>query len=472
MARPKVVQHHSPAERAERGKAARTASPRAAHAEWSPPADRRSPVAILLQQAETRVPELVPIRHARMTTSPFAFYRGAAAVMAADLAGTPASGLRVQCCGDAHLANFGGFAAPDRSMVFDINDFDETLPGPWEWDVKRLVASFEIAARARGFDDMLRARIVETAARGYRTAMREFAGLGNLDLWYTRLDESDVFEKFRDGMPARAMKRFEKSLTKARSKDSTRALAKLTAEVDGERRIVSDPPLIVRIEDLASDAEAEKLREVLRLWFRGYRQSLQPDRRHLLESYEVVDMARKVVGVGSVGTRCWIAYMQGRDGGDPLFLQIKEAEASVLEPYAGKSAHSNHGRRVVEGQRLTQAASDIFLGWERASDPTGTPRDFYVRQLWDGKLSPQIEVMEPEVMAAFGDMCGSTLARAHARSGDRIAIASYLGNGSAFDRAVAMFAIAYADQNERDYEAVVAAIASGELEAEPSELAV
>jgi uncharacterized protein (DUF2252 family) len=354
MPSPKIIPHPTPTERAEQGRAARARSPRTSHVEWSPPADRRSPVDILRQQAETRVSELVPIRHARMTSSAFAFYRGAAAIMAADLAGTPTSGLRVQCCGDAHLANFGGFAAPDRTMVFDINDFDETLPGPWEWDVKRLVASFEIAARAREFDDKLRARIVETAARSYRTSMREFAQLGNLDLWYARLDEHDVFELFGDRMPAGAMKRFQKSLTKARSKDSMRALAKLTAEVDGRRRIVSDPPLLVRVGDLFPGAEADKMTDVLRLWFRGYRQSLQPDRRRLLESFEVLDMARKVVGVGSVGTRCWVAYLQGRDGGDPLFLQIKEAEASVLEPYVGKSTHSNHGRRVVEGQRLTQ----------------------------------------------------------------------------------------------------------------------
>ena len=401
-----------------------------------------------------------------MTTSPFAFYRGAAAIMAADLATTPKSGVRVQACGDAHLANFGGFAAPDRTMVFDINDFDETNPGPWEWDVKRLVTSFEIAARAREFDDTVRARIVEETARAYRASMREFAAMRNLDLWYQRLDETDVLEVFGAQVPASAMKRFQKSLSKARGKDSVRALAKLTA-VDGDRRrIVSDPPLIVRIDELVPGAEAEKMMELLREWFRGYRQSLQPDRRILLESFEIMDMARKVVGVGSVGTRCWIAYMQGRDETDPLFLQIKEAEASVLEPYCGKSAYNNHGRRVVEGQRLTQSSSDIFLGWDRAEDATGQARDFYVRQLWDGKLSPQIELMEPEVLEGFGRMCGSTLARAHARSGDRIAIAAYLGNGAVFDRAIASFAGDYADQNDRDYATVVAAIEAGDLVAD------
>ena len=302
--------------------------------------------------------------------------------------------------------------------------------------------------------------------RAYRQAMREFAAMRNLDLWYERLDESDIFATFSEQVPASAVKRFQKGLAKARSKDSQRALAKLTARVDGRLRIVSDPPLIVRIDELFPDVEAERVVEQLRTWLRGYRQSLQPDRRRLLEAFELKDMARKVVGVGSVGTRCWIAYMQGRDESDPLFLQIKEAEASVLEPYAGKSAHANHGRRVVEGQRLTQSSSDIFLGWDRASDQTGTSRDFYVRQLWDGKMSPQIDLMEPEVLKVFGRLCGSTLARAHARSGDRIAIASYLGTGAAFDRAIATFARAYADQNERDYETVVAAIKAGELAAD------
>lgn len=456
MPTPKVVQHPSPEERAAAGRAARRAAPRSSHGEWAPPTTRTSPVAILEEQARTRLSELVPIRRARMTASPFAFYRGGAAIMAADLATTPQSGLRVQACGDAHLANFGGFAAPDRTMVFDINDFDETLPAPWEWDVKRLVASFEIAARARELDDRVRATVVEGTARAYRRAMRELAAMRNLDLWYQRLDESDVFEIFRDRVPASAVKRFEKSLSKARSKDSARALAKLTARIDGRLRIVSDPPLIVRLDELDPGSEADKMLDLLRTWFRGYRQSLQPDRRRLLEAFEVKDMARKVVGVGSVGTRCWIAYLQGRDETDPLFLQIKEAEASVLEPYAGKSAYANHGRRVVEGQRLIQSSSDIFLGWDRATDLTGQSRDFYVRQLWDGKLNPQIDLMEPAVLRAFGQMCGSTLARAHARSGDRIAIAAYLGAGPAFDRAVASFAREYADQNERDHETVVA----------------
>jgi uncharacterized protein (DUF2252 family) len=462
---PRVVDHPDPAARVAKGRAARAAVPRASHEGWAPPSDRRSPVEVLQEQATTRVPELIPIRHARMTASPFAFYRGAAAVMAADLSTTPDSGLRAQICGDAHLANFGGFAAPDRTIVFDVNDFDETLPGPWEWDVKRLAASFEIAARAREFDDKTRKRIVRRVVRSYREAMRELAATRTLDLWYTRIDEHDVFDHFHGQLPVEVMKRFERNLAKARGKDSVKAFAKLTGQVDGEIRIVSDPPLIVRVEELMPDVAAQQLRDFLRGGFREYRQSLQPDRRHLLEQFELVDVARKVVGVGSVGTRCWVVLMLGRDESDPLFLQIKEAEASVLEPYVGKSAYTNHGRRVVEGQRFMQSSSDIFLGWDRFHHPDGSEHDFYVRQMWDGKFSPQIEIMEPEVLGIFSQMCGTTLARAHARSGDRVAIASYLGAGDVFDRAVATFADAYADQNERDYDEVKAAVASGVLEA-------
>jgi uncharacterized protein (DUF2252 family) len=465
-----VVEHPTPEERAARGREARKRVARGSHGDWAPAADRRSPVAVLQEQARSRVAQLIPIRHARMTASPFAFYRGAAAIMAADLAGTPDSGLRVQCCGDAHLANFGGFAAPDRTLVFDVNDFDETIPGPWEWDVKRLVASFEIAARSRGFDDETRQWIVEGTAREYRVAMREYAREGNLALWYRRLSELDAQTLWAARVPPAALRRFHKALDKARAKDSMRALAKLTNEIDGQHRIISDPPLIVRLEDLVSAEEAERIRRRLHGWFRGYRQTLQPDRRVLVESFEIVDMAHKVVGVGSVGTRCFVTYLRGRDDGDPLFLQIKEAQESVLEPYVGRSPFQNHGRRVVEGQRLMQSASDIFLGWDRSTDVNGERRDFYVRQLWDGKLSANIDVMEPEVLEVYGEICASTLARAHARSGDRIAIASYLGKGPAFDRAMTRFASTYADQNERDYETVVAAIAAGELEADASQM--
>jgi uncharacterized protein (DUF2252 family) len=466
----KTVEHLTPEDRVAVGRAARAAAPRASHAGWDAPSMRQSPVDVLKEQAKSRVPELIPIRHARMTASPFSFYRGAAAVMAADLSNTPISGIRVQACGDAHLANFGGFAAPDRTMVFDINDFDETIPGPWEWDVKRLITSFEIAALSREFDDKVRKQIVEGTARAYRQAMTQYAAMGNLELWYTRLDETDVYTRWRERMPASALKRFQKNLAKARSKDSLKAFGKLTTQVDGVTQIVSDPPLIVRLNDLVSDEVAAGITEVLREWFRGYRESLQPDRRMLLESFELVDVARKVVGVGSVGTRCWIAYMRGRDDSEPLFLQIKEAESSVLEPYVGKSQYQHHGRRVVEGQRITQASSDIFLGWDRAFDLGGVEKDFYVRQLWDGKMSAQIDLMEPEVLEVYGEICASTLARAHARSGDRIAIASYLGGGSSFDRAIASFAVEYADQNQQDYDTVVAAINAGELEADRSEM--
>ena len=385
----KRIEHPKPDERAAYGHAARGEASRGSHAGWDPAPSRRSPVAILQEQATSRVQELVPIRHARMTASPFAFYRGAAAVMAADLATTPASGLRVQCCGDAHLANFGGFAAPDRMLVFDLNDFDETLPGPWEWDVKRLLASFEIAARDREFDRKTRARIVEGTARAYREAMTGNAARGNLNLWYPRLDETSVHQVWEARVGAEASRRFEKNLTKARGKDSLRALSKLTQSFDGGRRIVGDPPLIVRLEDLLPADIADQTRSILHEWLRGYRQSLQPDRRHLLESYELVDVARKVVGVGSVGTRCWIAYLRGRDDGDPLFLQIKEAEASVLEPHVGKSTYQNHGRRVVEGQRLTQSSSDIFLGWDRAPDLSGDEHDFYRASSGTGRCRPR-----------------------------------------------------------------------------------
>jgi uncharacterized protein (DUF2252 family) len=456
-----AVEHLSEDERAARGKAARKKVPRASLGVWDPPSNRPDPVGLLRGQESVRVPELVPIRHERMLVSPFAFYRGAAVVMASDLAIGPRSGLPVQCCGDAHLVNFGGFSAPDRQMVFDVNDFDETSKGPFEWDVKRLVASFEIARRANGFEDGAES-FAEHAARAYREAMTEFATMRNLDVWYSRLDAEGVINRWAARVSQKNMKRFERTVAKARSKDSLRAFDRLTERVDGEIRIASDPPLVSRLADLAeSEAPAGTTVEEVTAWvheqFRGYRSSLQPDRRQLLEGYELVDIARKVVGVGSVGTRCWIVLMLGKDEADPLFLQVKEAEPSVLEAHAGKSKYRNHGQRVVEGQRLLQASSDILLGWFRTPTPDGPVRDFYVRQLWDGKLSPDIDNMTPEALAIFAEMCGWTLARGHARSGDRIAIAAYLGSGSGFDRAMGEFALAYADQNDRDYQAMVAA---------------
>ena len=455
----------SPEERESTGKAARAESPRSRQAEGIPAAESRDPVEVLEAQAKTRAPELVPIRHGRMLASAFAFYRGAAAIMAADLADTPTSGLEVQLCGDAHLENFGAYAAPDRQLVFDCNDFDETLPGPWEWDVKRLAASFAVAGRERGFGEADRRSVVATAVRGYREAMRRFANEGNLDVWYERLDISAIVEQWSDAATKKERKRFERNVAKARTKDSMRAFSKLTHEVNGDVRIISAPPLIVPFEELFAD-QREVAEERLGGVLAEYRGTLSDERRHLLDQFRYVHAARKVVGVGSVGTRAYIVLLLGRDGRDPLFLQAKEAEASVLEPYVAPSSYDHHGRRVVEGQRLMQAASDSFLGWLRAEGPDGTLRDFYVRQLWDQKGSALVDVMSVRQMTAYAQICGSTLARAHARSGDRIAIASYLGGGDRFDRALADFAEAYADLNERDYQALRAAVSEGRLEAE------
>ncbi len=452
-------------ERVATGKAARSASPRSGHAGWGPGEDLEDPVAILEGQAATRVTELVPIRYGRMAASPFAFYRGSAAVMAADLATTPISGLSVQACGDAHLSNFGAFAAPDRRLVFDLNDFDESLPAPWEWDVKRL-ASFAIAGRENGLRRKQRAAALLTAGRSYRDAMRSFASQRNLEVWYARLDIEAALAEIEDEAPEEEVKRVRKGVAKARSKDSLRALERLTEEVDGELRFVSRPPLIVPAEELLAAGEARDLQETLSGVLAAYRETLPGDRQHLLDGYRLRHIARKVVGVGSVGTRAWVILLTGNDDADPLFLQAKEAEASVLEPYAGPSRFRNHGRRVVEGQRLMQAASDIFLGWCPAVGLDGRSRDFYVRQLWDWKRSAEVERLSPRGLEVYARVCGWTLARAHARSGDRVAIAAYLGSGDSFDQAIASFAEAYADQAERDHEALVAAIDSGRIEAE------
>lgn len=462
---PRPVAHLTVAERTARGKAARADVPRASHAEWEPPPHRPDPVELLEEQAWTRVGELVPIRYGRMLVSPFAFFRGGAYLMASDLAGGRRTGLHTQLCGDAHLSNFGGFAAPDRRMVFSINDFDETLPGPFEWDVKRLAASFAVAGRDRGFDDRQRAAIDLEVGRAYRENVRTFAAMRNLDLWYVRLDVDSLAPELRREATPKELKRLDQNLAKSRSKDSLKAFAKLTAIVDGEPRIVADPPLIVPIEDIAGDQE-QRLEEYLRGVIRSYRRTLSGDRRRLLERFRYAHAARKVVGVGSVGTRAFVCLMLGRDGDDPLFLQIKEAQASVLEPFLGRSEFASHAQRVVEGQRLTQAASDIMLGWIRAEGVDGVSRDFYVRQLWDSKLSAQIELMEPHAMTLYARICGAELARAHARAGDGVAIASYLGSGDRFDRALAVFAEAYADQNEADYAALQKAVASGRVTAQ------
>jgi uncharacterized protein (DUF2252 family) len=460
------VQHLTKAERVARGKAARAEVPRSSQADYEPPPRRVDPIKLLERQAKTRVPELVPIRYGRMLISPFTFYRGAALIMASDLATTARSGLHVQCCGDAHLSNFGVFASPERRLVFDVNDFDETLPGPWEWDVKRLAASMLIAARENRFAVKHQDQAVLDTVEEYRTAMARFAGMKNLDVWYAHLDmESAMQGELGAQLKPKTVKRTDKDIAKARTKDSMSAFFKLARVVDGEARIVAEPPLIVPIDDLAQGSERDEMLDGLHELLRSYRNTLEHSRRVLLEEFRLTDFARKVVGVGSVGTRCWIALLLGLDGQDPLFLQIKEADASVLEQFVGKSTYRNHGQRVVEGQRFMQSASDIFLGWDRFDHSDGSDHDFYVRQMWDGKFSPQIEVMEPEVLGVYAEMCGSTLARAHARSGDRIAIASYLGSSDTFDRAIETFGEEYADQNQRDFDEVVAAVKRGVLDA-------
>ena len=464
---PAPVPHLSVAERVARGKAARAEVPRSSHGVFELSPTRKDPLELLELQAKTRVPELVPIRYGRMLVSSFTFYRGAALIMAQDLAATPRSGLTVQCCGDAHLSNFGVFASPERRLVFDLNDFDETLPGPWEWDVKRLAVSMLIAARDNGYKVKEQQRIVLDTVGQYRTAMAGFAGTKNLDVWYARADIEGLMSEYASQFKTRMIKRTEKTLAKARTKDSLSAFSKLTHVVDGQVRIVDESPLIVPIERLAPGAERQEMFEGLRDLMRGYRETLEWDRRVLLEEFELVDFARKVVGVGSVGTRAWIALLLGHDGEDPLFLQVKEAEASVLEDFLGPSQFKNHGERVVTGQRLMQASSDIFLGWLHVkSGIDGKPRDFYGRQLKDWKGSAETEQMVPEGMSAYGRLCGWTLARAHARSGDRIAIASYLGSGDTFDRAVLDFSEAYAEQNERDYKALAKAVKAGKIAAQ------
>jgi uncharacterized protein (DUF2252 family) len=458
----------TPAERAARGKAARARVPRDSHAVFDPPADRPDPIALLEQQATTRVPELVPVRWGRMMVSPFTYYRGAALPMASDLASTPVSGLAVQACGDAHLSNFGLFGSAERRLVFDVNDFDETLPGPWEWDVKRLAASLEVAGRDNQFPAKQRREIVLAAASRYRQAMREFASMTNLDVWYAHADITELRAQFDSQLRARQRKMMDKGLAKARTRDSMQELAKLTRTVDGRPRIISDPPLLVPIDELMpAQTDRADLEAQLKGLIARYQRTLETDRRYLLHQFEFCDMARKVVGVGSVGTRCWIVLMLGRDETDPLFLQVKEAEESVLCRFAGASRYANQGQRVVAGQRLMQASSDIFLGWQHVeAGADGRARDFYVRQLRDWKFSVEISLLRPEGLQMYAGLCGWTLARAHARSGDRIAIAAYLGGSDVFDRAIARFATAYADQNERDYQALTDAVKTGRITAE------
>ena len=436
-----------------------------------PAANRPDPIALLAGQAITRVPELVPIRHGRMLVSPFAFFRGAALIMAADLAGTPTTGISAQLCGDAHLANFGAFASPERQMMFDLNDFDETLPGPWEWDAKRLAASLEIAGRDLGFAPADRRAVVLIGMQEYRRQMRRAAGMRTLDAWYAHMKVEQLLEWVQTELKAKRLGKQEakeaaQDVEKARTRDHLRAFARLTGEVDGKLRITSDPPLVVPIEDLlVPGTKLSDNERAMRHLLESYRRSLAHT-HHPVEEFRYVHMARKVVGVGSVGTRCWILLLVGRDNTDPLLLQAKEAQASVLEPYAGPSRYRNHGQRVVVGQRLMQAASDIFLGWHRAKDIDGVTRDYYLRQLHDWKGSAEVDTLRVKGATLYARMCAATLARAHARSADRIAIAAYLGKGDTFDRAMADFSSAYADQNERDYEAFARAARSGRIPVE------
>ena len=455
-------------ERRARGRAAREVASRKDHGGWELPPGRAGAIGVLERQGETRVRELLPIRYARMAASPFAFFRGSAAIMAADLAGTPRSGLTVQLCGDAHLSNFGGFAAPDRQLVFDLNDFDETFPGPWEWDLKRLAASVAVAARDAGLGARERRSAVTAVGRAYREAMHELAEMRNLDVWYTRLGGDEILARVRDGLGKKAAHKVQRDMERAERKNSLRALAKLTTRENGQLRLVSDPPLVVPIGELLPEADAAALVDALTSLARDYADTLRPDLRPVVQSYRAIDVARKVVGVGSVGTRAWVLLMLGRDEDDPLFLQVKEAQRSVLQTHLGRSRYANQGRRVVEGQRLMQATGDALLGWIRTSGVDGDTRDFYVRQLWDWKLSVAIDSFDGDGFERYAGLCGGTLARAHARTGDRVAIAAYLGNSDSFDNALARFAESYADTNASDHAALVNAIQSGRLPADNS----
>ncbi|HVN13976.1 MAG TPA: DUF2252 domain-containing protein [Kineosporiaceae bacterium] len=483
------LSHPSLEERRARGEEARRRTPPSVHAGWRPASDRPDPVTLLEEQNLTREPDLVPVRHGRMIVSPFTFYRGTAKIMATDLAATPVAGLDAQLCGDAHLSNFGVFASPERRLLFDLNDFDETLPGPVEYDVERMTASFVVAARNNRFPAAAVRDAALAAVTAYRTSMTEFAQMGTLDVWYARLDEDRLRSTVQEAVATTSQtvkaskgqgkaakkdakaqekrareqaRRAERATEKARTRDSLQALSKLAELVDGRYRIVSQPPVLVPARELgaAYHMSADEAEEAIRQQLRAYRATLQDDRRLLLERFEVVDFARKVVGVGSVGTRAFVVLLEGRDAGDALFLQVKEATMSVLEAHLPRSRYGQHGERVVQGQRRMQAASDIFLGWTMGVD---ADRHFYWRQLRDMKGSAQVEEMSPEGMGVYADLCGWTLARAHARSGDPVAIAAYLGDDAEFDAAMTEFALRYADQNEQDYEAFVKAVRSGRL---------
>jgi uncharacterized protein (DUF2252 family) len=456
----------SSSERAARGRQARRAAPRSSHGVFAPAPDRSDPIELLERQARLRVPELVPIRYARMTVSPFTFYRGAALLMAADLANTPRSGFEVQCCGDAHLSNFGLFASPERRLVFDINDFDETLPGPWEWDLKRLAVSLLLAARDNGFSVQDQERVVLEAATQYRSWMRRFARMGTLDVWYSRIEMEPLYAEIRAQVGSKMLRRLERRMASALTRDSKQAFSKFASQARGETRLVSEPPLIVRAHDLLDDTQYQRLETSLGRLLTAYGDTLPHDVRVLFDQYHLVDIGRKVVGVGSVGTHAWIGLLIGGNEEDPLVLQVKEAMPSVLEEFSGYSVFATAGERVVAGQRIMQASSDIFLGWLNVVEGVdGAPHDYYVRQLRDWKGTVRIEAMNRHALVIYGRVCAQTLARAHARTGDRIAIASYLGQSDVFDRAIVAFSHAYAQQSDRDYAALRAAITSGRIRA-------
>ncbi|PNG22683.1 DUF2252 domain-containing protein [Streptomyces cahuitamycinicus] len=457
----------SPAERAAEGRNVRRHVPRSSHGYFDAGPQRFDPVEVVERQSATRIPELVPIRYARMLESPFRFYRGAAAIMAADLGAVADTGLRVQLCGDAHLLNFRLLASPERHLVFDVNDFDETLAGPFEWDVKRLAASFAIAGRANGFEAEEQNRVVETCVRAYRQRMREFAGMRTLDIWYAQDDADRLRELMAASMTKEARRRTDEATAKARTRTHLQAFEKLTRVTDEGRRIAPDPPLITPLRDLVDDSAPHGQEKELRAVLEGYVRTLSSERRHLLRRFRLVDIARKVVGVGSVGTRCWIVLLLGRDDDDPLLLQAKEAQASVLADHTDGIRYDNEGRRVVAGQRLIQTTSDILLGWTHATGLDGHERDFYVRQLRDWKGIARPDTMDPDLLRLFAGLCGASLARAHARSGDPVAIGAYLGGGNRFDRALTAFARSYADRNERDFAALGAAVRSGRVHAAP-----
>ena len=452
-------------ERRKIGREVRESVPRDSLAHWDPPADRRDPVQLLMDQSDYRVQELVPIRYARMLSSEFAFYRGAAAVMASDLSYSPNTHMTVQICGDAHLVNFGGYAAPDRAFVFDVNDFDETLPGPFEFDLKRLVASFAVAGRDRQFDEATRAPIIQEVVRTYRSAIQTFSEMERMDVWYSRLTADDIEAEWGADVTKKMRKNFEKTVAKAQTKTSQRALQKLTVtSPDGTTSFDSNPPFMVPLSEVFGDEDREEAQAAVQSALVGYRRSLASDRRTLFSGYRVVDLARKVVGVGSVATRCWVMLLTAdQDESDVLMLQIKQAVPSVYEAYLGPSRSPQHGQRVVEGQRVMQAASDILLGWTQVTIK-GQENDFYVRQMWDWKESADISTMDPDALKVYGQLCGWTLARAHARSGDRVALAGYLGSDDKFDKAMVAFAEAYADQNAKDYKALQDAASAGRIE--------